>query len=368
MRKACQYPGRMRRRTAALAAFLLFACDGEEPVSHDAPIEVEAEPLPGEALYRRYCALCHGRDGEGYAADDAPALSNQEFLRSASDQFITQAIVSGRPTTPMSAWSDDHGGPLDDEQIAQIVAYMRSWQRDEAVSVDEVELSGVAARGAPIFQRRCATCHGARGEGVDAIALANPALLATASDGFLQYAIQHGRRGTRMPAFEGTLEQEDIADLVAFIRTLGAPPELPHPPENVNVPPLREMQLVINERGTRARFNPRDERYVPAAQVKAELERGARMIVIDARSTSDWLTLRIPGAVPIPFYELEGILDALPRDGTPMVAYCGCPHAASGRVEAALRERGFTNTYVLDEGIGHWQSQGYPTASGNEQP
>lgn len=352
-----------------LALLLLVACDGgDEPASHDAPHE-EPPPLPGQALYRRYCALCHGRDGEGYAADNSPALASQEFLRSASDQFITAAIESGRPGTPMSAWSRDHGGPLLDEEIGHILTYLRSWQHDTPLRVDTIEVHGVAPRGQPIFQQRCASCHGQRGEGVDAIELANPALLATASDGYLQHAIQHGRRGTRMAAFEGTLEPQQIDDLVAYIRTLNAPAEYPqHPPVDPNVPPLAEMQLILHPDGPRPHFEPRDERFVPAIQLRREIERGARMIVIDARSTSDWLTVRIPGAVPIPFYELDGILAALPRDGTPMIAYCGCPHAASGRVEGALREHGFTNTYILDEGIGYWQTEGYPTASGNEQP
>src|SRR5690606_2767269 len=107
-----------------------------------------------------------------------------------------------------------------------------------------------------------------------------------------------------------------------------------------------------------------DNRFVPAAQVKRELERGARMVIIDARATSDWLSRRIPGAIPVPYYELSDILDDLPRDGAWMVAYCGCPHAASGRVVDALREHGFTNTAVLDEGIHFWEQQGYPTTSG----
>jgi len=65
---------------------------------------------------------------------------------------------------------------------------------------------------------------------------------------------------------------------------------------------------------------------------------------------------------------VDAILEELPRDGTPMVAYCGCPHAASGRVVDALREHGFTNTAVIDEGIDHWAEQDYPTAEGPDQP
>src|SRR5687767_7153328 len=111
----------MRGTAAALAMVLFAACGDGAEVASDAPrAEVRPEPHPGEALYRRYCALCHGREGEGYAADNAPQLAGQEFLRSASDQFLDAAIAAGRPGTPMSAWSREHGGPLTDEEIGHI--------------------------------------------------------------------------------------------------------------------------------------------------------------------------------------------------------------------------------------------------------
>ena len=324
----------------------------------------------GEALYRRYCALCHGRDGEGYAADDAPSLRSEEWLRTASDDFITAAIADGRPGTPMSAWSRRAGGPLNDGQIQAILVFLRSEQRSPRVVVDEVEVTGDATAGAPLFAQHCARCHGARGEGVDAIALANPALLGSASDGFLQYAIAHGRTGTRMPAFREQLEPGQIDDLVTFVRSLAGPRAAREHAQQQEqaIPTLDDMQLVINESGEAPDFELRDGRFVPAADVAAALDQNRRMVILDARATSDWLTGRIPGAIPVPFYELGDIIEGLPRDGTPMIAYCACPHAASGRVVDALRAAGFTNTSVLDEGILHWQEHDYPMASGPDQP
>lgn len=322
----------------------------------------------GEALYARYCALCHGADAEGYAADDAPSLRSPEFLRTASDAFLTAAIADGRPGTAMSAWSDRRGGPLGAQEIAALVRYLRSLQRDPPVIVDHVEVDGSPQRGRAIYAQHCARCHGARGEGVDAVALANPVLLATASDGFLQYAVSHGRSGTRMPAFASRLTPQQIDDVVSYVRILGTdagvPPAPPPPPEPPELPALADMQLVLHPDGPSPRFTLREGRYVPAAQVKRELDRGARMIIMDARATSDWLAMRIPGAIPVPYYQLDSILEQLPRDGTWMIAYCACPHAASGRVVDALRREGFTNTAVLDEGIHHWHAQGFPTESG----
>lgn len=364
----------MRRPALVLlSCALLTACGGdEEPTTVEdtadvAPRAADAAIEEGHAVYTRYCALCHGSEGQGYAADNAPALANQAFLRTASDRFLTAAIADGRPGTPMSAWHARHGGPLDDAKIAQLVRYLRSLQTEPRAIVDGVEVQGDAMRGRLIYAQRCARCHGARGEGVDAIGLANPALLATASDGFLQYAISHGRSGTRMPSFAGQLTPQQIDDVVVFVRSFASgdiPPAPAAPEQAPTIPPLSSMPLVINPEGRPARFTLREDRFVPAAEVKREIEGGARIIVMDARATSDWLAMHVPGAIPMPYYELDGILDELPRDGTWMIAYCACPHAASGHVVDALRQHGFTHTAIMDEGIHHWQQQGYPTVSG----
>ena len=254
-----------------------------------------------------------------------------------------------------------------------ILTYLRSWQRHPQVDVTSVPVEGDAGRGAAVYQAECAECHGARGEGVDAVQLRNPMLLASATDGFLQYAVLHGRTGTRMPAFRDRLAPDQVDVVVAFIRSLDPqrrPPAHAHPgPDQLaEIPALSEMQLVINPEGRQARLTLREERYVPAAQVKRALDEGRKMILIDARATSDWLSGRIPGAIPMPFYEMDDIVEALPRDGTWIVAYCACPHAASGRVVDSLRQHGFENTAVLDEGIEHWREQGFPMAEGPAQP
>src|SRR5205809_451939 len=61
----------------------------------------------GAELYGRMCAVCHGPNGEGYKADQAPALRNPEYLASASDAFLRESIVNGRLGSTMSAWGRD---------------------------------------------------------------------------------------------------------------------------------------------------------------------------------------------------------------------------------------------------------------------
>ncbi len=236
---------------------------------------------------------------------------------------------------------------------------MRSQQ-----TVLSVALPGEAVTGDPdtareVYRAMCAACHGSDGRGVTAVSLDNPVFLETASDAYIRHTIEHGRAGTPMPAFGTLVAPQQLDDLTTLIRGWAAPaaaelaaPSAPH-------------GVVVNPDDPTPAFSPlREGRYVPAAEVAAALDHGARLILLDARPPSDWRALRIPGAVPAPFYDVATIRDRLPRDGTWIVCYCGCPHAASGKVMDALRDDGFENTAVLDEGVFAWQQLGYPTASG----
>jgi cytochrome c oxidase cbb3-type subunit 3/ubiquinol-cytochrome c reductase cytochrome c subunit len=115
--------------------------------------------------------------------------------------------------------------------------------------------------------------------------------------------------------------------------------------------------------GPAPRFKLREERFVAVDDVKAALEKKSRMVVLDARAVPDWVDAHIPGALPAPYYDFK-YLDALPKDGTWILAYCACPHHASGAVVDELRRRGYKNTAVIDEGILVWRQRNYPIESG----
>lgn len=48
----------------------------------------------GAALYKSKCLMCHGVDGKGSAM--GPALAGSEFVRSQSDEAISDVILKGR--------------------------------------------------------------------------------------------------------------------------------------------------------------------------------------------------------------------------------------------------------------------------------
>ncbi|HTV25688.1 MAG TPA: c-type cytochrome [Polyangiaceae bacterium] len=315
----------------------------------------DASHAGGRELYARYCQLCHAPDATGYAADEAPSLVSATFLESASDAYIARGIRFGRPNTAMAAYGTARGGPLDDRQIDAIVSFLRT-KGPQPAALPDFSPSGDAARGKALFVRDCQKCHGSAREPGKAPQLMNPELLAAASPAFLRHAILKGRPPTRMPAFEKRLKASEVADVVTFLMSTRtrAPSATP-----VRAAPSDTGPVVIHPRGKAPEFTLREERFVPAEQVAKALAAKRKLIIVDARSPADWIQFHIPGAISIPYYDTPQ-LDRIPNDGTWVVAYCACPHHASGEVVDALRRRGYPNTAVLDEGILFWRRTGYP--------
>ncbi|MGE0792436.1 MAG: c-type cytochrome [Sandaracinaceae bacterium] len=345
----------------AVALSTLGGCGGGRPTPEPTP--PPSATGEGAELYARYCALCHGESGEGYAADNATRLAGQDLLRTASDRLFAVAIARGRPHTAMAGYVESFGGPLSEAQIDVLVSFLRGWQTEPALTLDEAPSTGDPERGAIVFGEHCASCHGEIAQGgPSAQSLNRWSFLSEASDAFLRYAIVHGRPDTPMPAFESTLEPGAIEDVVAFLRRFEEEPDTL--PMHLRPPPIEEMTLIPHPDGEAPQFTLREGRFVPAAEVRDAIAAHRRLIILDARPASDWLIERIPGAVPVPYYDIAPIIDRLPRDGTWILAYCGCPHAASGQVVDALREAGFEHTAVIDEGVYYWIDEGFPTEHG----
>jgi cytochrome c oxidase cbb3-type subunit 3/ubiquinol-cytochrome c reductase cytochrome c subunit len=311
----------------------------------------------GAASYAKTCALCHGANGEGYLADNATALANPTFLATASDDFLKRSIARGRPTTTMSAWDLAHGGPYGDDAVQSLAAFLRSWQTTPSVDVASIAVHGDATRGAPLYASQCASCHGPTGAEGPNVQLANAEFLAVASDGFLQYAVTHGRPGTSMKGFEGALGAQDIDDLVALLRSWAKPVATGDVPIPGSLGPI-----VLNPTGPDPSF-VLGNRFTSADTIKQELDRGASIGFLDARAPSDYVAGHITGANDVPFYEADQYVFALPKDKW-LVCYCACPHAESGQLADTLFQNGFTKVTILDEGFFVWRDRGYPVNIG----
>ncbi|MEC7947062.1 MAG: c-type cytochrome [Myxococcota bacterium] len=352
----------------AAASFLLFLsapaawAKKPAPAPKPAPHGHGAKDHDGAAIYARYCALCHAEDRSGYAADHSPSLRSPELMGAASGGYLWNAISYGRPGTPMAAFAEDQGGPLSHDQQHALLDWLIETAGVERAPIKGAAVEGDVVRGAAVYAEHCADCHGAKGEGGTGTALGNPVFLATVSDAFVRYTIAQGRTGTPMKGFADTLPATDLDAVTAFLRSRAAGWEATTP--RLATPPDPES-AILNPDAPPARLEERAGRFVSADSVAAAMSRGERMVLLDARPMSDWQRSHLPGALPVPFYDgIAAIAQHLPRDGTPIIAYCACPHAASGRVVDALTAAGFTSARILDEGVLVWAGRGHPLALG----
>lgn len=354
--------GGLRRQIAqSVLVVVLFVGSG---LLECGGMKLTATERRGSNTYGRMCAVCHGKDGEGYKADQATALAHPAFLASVSESFLRRAIVGGRGGTTMSAWGRERGGPLSRSDVDAVVAFIHTWATEAPAVLDDRAPSGEASRGAAAFARECARCHGEHGTGGPNVNIGNADLLSTASDGFLRYAIRGGRSGTAMKGFSAALGDAGVEDVVALLRSWQAPAvAASRQAAAARPPPIPLGPVPQNPRGPEPVGFHQSPATTPADAVKAQLDRGAKMALLDARAPSDYATEHIAGAVSVPFYDPDPYVNALPRDAW-LVCYCACPHAESGQLAQKLVDKGFKKVTVLDEGLGVWKFKKYPTNTG----
>ncbi len=317
------------------------------------------------SLYSKYCELCHGKDREGYAADNSPSLRSRSLLAtSKNNNFMRYTIQYGRANTAMAGYLNTQGGPMEYIEIELILKWLYEMSGvEEAVELSREPVLGDIELGATVYSANCAICHGENGEGISAPALGNPMTLATATDHFLRYAIAEGREETPMIAFKDSLSSDKIDGLTAFLRSRASGWDIPKP-DSVNIPSPEDY--VLNPDSDAPVFDLREGKYVSSEQVNQALMDSLRMVILDARSEVAWRQMHIPGAIPVPYYEdPENFVNDIPNDGTQIVIYCACPHAASGRVQSTLKRHGFENTAIIDEGILVWAQMGFPVRNGS---
>jgi mono/diheme cytochrome c family protein len=129
----------------------------------------------------------------------------------------------------MKKWS---GGEM---RLLTILVLAATWLAPAATFAQEdVErfTDGNAERGAPLYKRYCAGCHGADGRGGAHTFMPHVANLTEKGyieflpDGFLFTVIAEGGvavgKSGLMPAWRATLSEQDIKDVITFIRTLPA--------------------------------------------------------------------------------------------------------------------------------------------------
>lgn len=163
--------------TVAMAVALPLYWLNEEPRLNDETDEFFVEAVVrGEEEYQANCSECHSANLGGGAASSpysdatwpAPALSNiatrYEDSPNVPDvrDFIIQTLQRGRPGTPMPTWGSAYGGPMTDQQIADITSYILANQVTEVTEATPAsDMSGEE-----LYQGNCSKCHGADLQGI----------------------------------------------------------------------------------------------------------------------------------------------------------------------------------------------------------
>ncbi len=113
----------------------------------------------GGRLYGQTCQSCHGPSAQG---DRGPALNTGRFAHGDGDADLFHAIRAGISGTQMPPFPG-----LADDQIWQLVSYIRSLIGSASVADSSGAIAGDAAAGEALFfgKARCADCHQINGRG-----------------------------------------------------------------------------------------------------------------------------------------------------------------------------------------------------------
>lgn len=157
---------------AALMLSTRYAPGKDEPAKTAEPpaeppkqltLEEQAALAEGQALYRGLCSGCHGGTGRG---GKGPNLTDDKWIHGSKDEDLARVITNGVPKTTMKKL----GESLKPEQIAKVIAYVRSLAKAPGDSGWKPYLAGDPKAGEQLFfdekgKALCAKCHTAHKKG-----------------------------------------------------------------------------------------------------------------------------------------------------------------------------------------------------------
>ncbi len=95
--------------------------------------------------------------------------------------------------------------------------------------------------------------------------------------------------------------------------------------------------------------------------LKAKLDAGEQIFLLDVRQPNEFAAGRIEGAVNFPVRELPANLAKLPQDKNAAIVVICASAVRSGYVAMAMSFKGYTNVKHLAAGyVAGWEKAGYP--------
>ena len=84
----------------------------------------------GEPMYQRYCSGCHGADGRGGGKNFMPhvgALTRKGYTELLEDSYLAAIVSEGGVAYGKSAYMPAFGTTLSRQDIADVIAYVRTF-------------------------------------------------------------------------------------------------------------------------------------------------------------------------------------------------------------------------------------------------
>ena len=186
----------------------------------------QPNPITGSHLYVSYCIVCHGKDGTGkgplaFKRHIKPADLTQAKYQNKELEDLAALIGGYRPmedATLMPNW----GVALPKEELIDVAAYVLRLTRKD------LKLIGDTRRGRVIYKGACASCHGRFGKGDGLLAqlirvemgdFTKRTDMEGVTDEKLVKVISEGK-GEFMPAWAGTLSNDEVYDVAAYVRLM----------------------------------------------------------------------------------------------------------------------------------------------------
>ena len=260
------------------SSILIYVGVNEEERMTNFTLQQRAHAIEvGAELYDINCKNCHGIKGEGIPGV-CPPLNDRNFFDNrvkevgwsgSQEDYIISTVSAGRlvSTRPdqyngfgkpvMPAWSEKYGGPLRDDQIKNIAAFIMNWEASAGEAAPPVAVEGVgtditvqlpegnAQTGETLANTKgCAACHITAPVGPAWAATADqPGIGARAETRFQEsgytgaattaeqyllesivnpnaYVVPPFAAGLMPANYAETLSAQEVADLIAYMLSL----------------------------------------------------------------------------------------------------------------------------------------------------
>jgi len=174
----------------------------------------------GSAVFKTWCAQCHGAGAAGVQASGYPNLLDDDWIWGGTVADIHYTVTHGIRSTADDDTRDSampaFGEMLEKGEIDQIVQFVRKLSSQE-------HDTALAASGETLYLDNCASCHGDAGEGnrdIGAPTLNDAIWLYGGSAEAITQTITYSRAGM-MPNWNTRLSEADIRSVAVYVHGLG---------------------------------------------------------------------------------------------------------------------------------------------------